>query len=135
MLSAQILVVEDDEAIRDIIQYILESAGFTVSCARHGKEALQLLETAGNLPSLILLDLMMPIMNGWEFLRAREEEPSIAGIPVIVLSASGTNPPPGVAAAFPKPLDLGTLLDLAHEYCQVQEPSEISALLPPTAVA
>jgi two-component system, chemotaxis family, chemotaxis protein CheY len=136
MPSENILIVEDDEAIRDIMQFILESAGFSVRTARHGREAFQILDSMEVAPSLIFLDLMMPVMNGWEFLHVREQSPRIAEVPVVVLSASGQNPPPGAQACYAKPIDLGTLLDIAQEYCEIdQAAAEELALLSPAAVA
>lgn len=81
-----ILFVEDDADIRDTLADVLEEDGYTVKSAGNGQEALDLLH-GGLRPSLILLDLMMPIMNGWQFRAAQIKEPDLAAIPVVVVSA------------------------------------------------
>jgi CheY-like chemotaxis protein len=108
-----ILVVEDDEAIRAIVTEVLTEEGFDVAGARDGREALEYLH-AHRPPKLILLDLMMPVMNGWQFREAQMGDPRLAPIPVVVLTAA--------AGAFQqaaslevtdvlcKPLDMPTLL-------------------------
>jgi CheY-like chemotaxis protein len=108
----RILVVDDDRLLRDILLAALEDDGYVVRTARHGREALALL--AGWRPHLILLDLMMPEMDGWAFRARQLELDAYADIPVIVLSA-GPNLRYGVAALrataiFPKPFDLDLLL-------------------------
>jgi CheY-like chemotaxis protein len=111
---AHILVVEDDFAIRETVTEVLESEGFRVSSASNGAEALARLDETDALPGLILLDLMMPVMDGWEFRLAQQRNPRIADIPVIVLSAgagmearlSGLDPD----AYLPKPFELEHLL-------------------------
>jgi CheY-like chemotaxis protein len=86
-LGQRILLVEDDFSIRETIAELLEDEGFRVTCAANGAEALARLET-GEEPQLILLDLMMPVMDGSEFRRAQLGDPRISEIPVVVLSAS-----------------------------------------------
>src|SRR5436309_3349023 len=80
-----ILVVDDDVDIRTIIRLVLELHGYRVMDAGDGKEALLRLRQ-GQLPCLILLDLMMPGMNGWQFRHAQENDLALAQIPVVVLS-------------------------------------------------
>ena len=116
-LPPHILVVEDDFAIRETIFEVLDCEGFRVTCAANGAEALLRLDEAfeaGDCPGLILLDLMMPVMDGWEFRQAQRRDPRLAAIPVIVLSA-GAGMESRVAAlapaAFiPKPFELDHLL-------------------------
>jgi CheY-like chemotaxis protein len=81
-----ILVVDDDEDNREAIAATLQIRGFQVVLAVNGAQALGLLR-GGLAPDLIILDLMMPVMDGWAFLRERRAEPAIAAIPVLVLSA------------------------------------------------
>lgn len=80
------MVVEDDLAIREILCELLEQAGYQVVWAANGMEALAWLKL-GHAPRVILLDLMMPVMDGVEFRRALREDPALAPIPVVVLSA------------------------------------------------
>jgi len=85
-----VLVVEDDPDVREGLLAILEMEGFLPTAAVHGRDALDQCR-AGLRPDAILLDLMMPVMSGQEFLFARVEHPAIARIPVIVLTAAGTD--------------------------------------------
>lgn len=82
-----VLLVEDDPDSREALAALLEMSGRVVRSAGNGREAIEQLEK-GLRPSVILLDLMMPVMNGWEFLEARARGPAWAAIPVIVLSAA-----------------------------------------------
>src|SRR3954466_6642645 len=87
--SCRILVVEDDQDIRDAIATALAEAGYSVRTAHDGGDALDALHRESSAPTqLILLDLMMPRVNGWEFLRYKQEDRKIAGIPVLVLTAN-----------------------------------------------
>jgi len=82
-----ILVIEDDSAVREMLVQTLEEEGFVVAGAGDGVEALRYLETAAVLPCVILLDLMMPRMNGWQFRKIQQHHPSLGSVPVVVLSA------------------------------------------------
>jgi CheY-like chemotaxis protein len=83
-----VLVIDDDPDIRWTVAELLEDWGYAVTTAVHGKDALEQLR-AGVRPCLILLDLTMPIMNGYEFRQAQRADPEFATIPTIVLSAAG----------------------------------------------
>jgi CheY-like chemotaxis protein len=118
----RILLVEDDPALRDALAEVLAERGYEVACAGDGREALQALE-GRPVPAVILLDLAMPVMDGWAFRAAQRRDPAIAEIPTIVLSASlgeqgrsldGLAP----AAALTKPFDLDLLLDALRRACQ-----------------
>jgi CheY-like chemotaxis protein len=110
-----VLIVEDDEPVRDAMREILEEEGYVITCAVNGEEALRVLAGVPH-PRLILLDLMMPVMNGWELLRALRASATLAGIPVVVLSSlSGTEAPVGVPAVK-KPISMQALLRLVEEY-------------------
>jgi CheY-like chemotaxis protein len=104
--------VEDDEELRDIIADILESCGYEVIPAGNGKQAADFLAATPALPALILLDLMMPIVNGWELLRDIQADPRLAAIPVVVMTAIRRDRPPGVAALLKKPFALRELIDV-----------------------
>jgi CheY-like chemotaxis protein len=118
--SHPILVVEDEPDIRDLMVAILESEGYAVSAASHGAEALARLQ-AGPVPCIILLDLMMPVMDGWTFCHEREKDPALAAIPLVVVSAVSREDPrnAGVRAVghLPKPLDIGSLLAAVERFC------------------
>jgi CheY-like chemotaxis protein len=115
----QILVVDDDMDIRETLAQILEFEGFNVICASNGQEAIERLKSVR--PNLILLDLMMPVMDGYEFRIAQKARPEIAEIPVIVLSADGNVKQKAAAAdvqAFlRKPIELETLLAAIRQFC------------------
>lgn len=115
---AEVLIVEDDDLLRDTLADLLGEAGYAVTEARHGAEALRKL-TGGLCPDLILLDLMMPVMDGWQFLQATRSDPAIARAPVVVLSAASREEEPcsDVAAFLPKPCDDRSLLHAVSRWC------------------
>jgi CheY-like chemotaxis protein len=84
-----ILVVDDQPAIREMFAALLEDEGYTVACAANGKDALDYLRQAKELPGLILLDLAMPVMTGYEFLNEQRHDAMLASIPVILMTARG----------------------------------------------
>ena len=115
-----ILVVEDDRAIRETVVDLLKDEGFAnVVAVRHGREALTFLESAQTLPSLILLDLMMPVMDGETLLRTLQAHPTAAlrSVPVVVLTASRRRTTlPGCVTWLDKPIDIERLLALCTQY-------------------
>lgn len=82
-----ILVIEDDQFIRELMREILESEGYNVATALNGQDALDQLKKTQELPFLIMLDLMMPIKDGFTFRKEQQSDPRLRNIPVIVLSA------------------------------------------------
>jgi len=82
-----IMIVEDDDEIRDLLAEMLADRGYLVSTARHGKDALELLRTTPQ-PNVVLLDLMMPVMDGWQLRAEMLADPKLAGIPVIIVSGA-----------------------------------------------
>jgi len=111
--SKHVLVVEDDASIRHLLEQVLRDAGYSVSTASNGAQALQFLSTGS--PELLLLDLMMPDMNGWELLRCIATCGDLAAVPVLVVSAAGANglseaQDLGAPAFLPKPFDIDELL-------------------------
>jgi CheY-like chemotaxis protein len=86
-MSKSVLVVEDDPLIRGAMQLVLEWEDYRVTCACNGREALHLLRS-GERPSCILLDLMLPVLDGWQFRREQQQDPALAAIPVVVVSAA-----------------------------------------------
>lgn len=112
---SRILVVEDHLDSRELLVDYLSDQGFVVDTAGNGDEALQVLRRAGPPPDLILLDLTMPVMDGWTLRERLLQEDRWAGIPVIVVSALGNLPHPReILASIPKPLDLELLVDTIH---------------------
>jgi chemosensory pili system protein ChpA (sensor histidine kinase/response regulator) len=109
-----ILVVDDQPAIRDMFAALLGDEGYTVACAANGKDALDYLRQAKELPGLILLDIAMPVMTGWGFLREQRQDATLASIPVILMTARGHFEQEEVdvhaAHYIHKPTDLDTLL-------------------------
>ncbi len=112
----QILLVEDDPDALDALSELLQLHGFSVLRAHNGQEALdRLRESAG--ARVIVLDLSMPVMDGWEFLRRRKAQPQIAKIPVIVVTAF---PNTGVIDAdlvLQKPVLIESLMDALAQFC------------------
>jgi two-component system, chemotaxis family, chemotaxis protein CheY len=114
--SSTVLVVDDDPDILDALSEILEGEGFVVRRAKNGKEALERLVPEP--PQLVLLDLMMPVMDGWEFAQRMRLVPGARGVPIIVLSADrnvGTKARElGAAGHLAKPFELNDLLNLVR---------------------
>jgi CheY-like chemotaxis protein len=115
---APVLIVEDDDDLRDMMAQLLTLEGFRAHTVANGREALDYLR-GGDRPELILLDLMMPIMDGWEFRRIQKDDPELASLPVIVLSALEPTRTSdfGNAMFLTKPLDFDRLLTLVRRYC------------------
>jgi CheY-like chemotaxis protein len=109
-----VLIVEDEVTTRDTLVELLGTEGREIVTAGDGQEALDRLTQIPR-PCLIVLDLMMPRMTGFEFLRRQSKDPSIAGIPTIVVS--GTTLPAGAKHQLAKPVDVGRLMALVDQYC------------------
>lgn len=117
MQGRNIFIIEDDQDIRESLQLALEMEGYEVLAAENGKEGIELLKKIQR-PHLIILDLMMPIMDGWEFLSKRKLHQDLATIPVIVVSAAGDKTTPIEASSFiKKPIDLEAFLNVVEQYC------------------
>jgi CheY-like chemotaxis protein len=120
--SRLVLVVEDDTDFREALVCALEHAGYEVIAAANGAAAFQLLQWR-IVPSVVLLDLMMPVMDGKTFRQHQLADPALASIPVIVISADAEATDlatsPGVEAVLPKPIDLEALLRALDALCPV----------------
>lgn len=125
MICKKILIIDDDESIRESLTDVLSMEGYEVVLAEHGLEALNLLEDSRSeqLPGMIILDMMMPVMDGITFLKnfGASMFEKCGKIPVIVASANshlaedaGIRIP---VARIKKPFDVGVILDLAHKHC------------------
>jgi len=112
----RILIVDDDVDGVDALKYLLESEGYVVDSASNGREGLQHLLDEPK-PCVVILDLAMPVMTGWQFLAARDLDEALSKIPVIVVTASR---PTSYARGEPvmvKPVDLDALLDQIASCC------------------
>lgn len=120
MSAARILVVDDDPDIRDTVIEVLEEHGLRAQGAANGVEALRALRDDPELPRLILLDLMMPGMDGRAFREAQLADPALAPIPVVVISAfrdsAETAEQLGAAGHLTKPVSLDDLLDVIQQH-------------------
>ena len=118
--AAIVLLVEDDDDIREALSQVLENAGYAVVTAPNGQVGLESLRV--HHPSLILLDLMMPVMNGWQFRRHQRADEALAGVPVIVISADESARTEAAALGaegfLPKPIVIDQLLQLVAQHCQ-----------------
>lgn len=117
----RILIVEDATDIRFLLKSLFEAEGFIVDQAGNGQEALEVLHSTDNLPALILLDLMMPVMDGYEFRIKQEAEARLADIPVVVMTADGdiSARRSSIRAReyLKKPVDINRLLSIARSAC------------------
>ena len=123
-----VLIVDDDYDVREVITLVLESFGYEVETAANGVEALERLARPP-LPSLILVDMMMPVMDGVELIEHLHEEPTTASIPVVVLSgdraAAGHGSELGVSGCLAKPVELDDLLATAHRFAEAEPRPEV----------
>ncbi|HYG76238.1 MAG TPA: response regulator [Planctomycetota bacterium] len=114
-----ILIIEDDVDIRDALTQILEFEGYDIASASNGKEALDVLRNSAR-PGLILLDLMMPVMDGWQFRAEQQQDKRLADIPVVIVSADGRifqkATAIGAAGYLRKPVELEVLLNTVQRH-------------------
>jgi CheY-like chemotaxis protein len=117
----RVLIVDDNPAVRAAVVALLERDGFTVAEAADSRAALDLLH-GGEPIGLVLLDLAMPGLDGWEFLRRRPADPAASAVPVVVLTSVGSQPEPearalGACEFLTKPVEAYTLLDTVRRHC------------------
>jgi CheY-like chemotaxis protein len=108
-----VLLVEDDELLRGAMKMVLEWEGYRVACAGDGQEALDYLR-AGERPALILLDVMLPVLDGLQFRQEQQRDPGLANVPVVVVSALDAADCPAAAAHLRKPFAVEALLDVVR---------------------
>jgi CheY-like chemotaxis protein len=113
--SKLVLIVDDDPDLLDVTSFVLVGEGFGVETAKNGAEALQRLRV-GKLPAVVLLDLMMPVMNGYQFLEEVAKIPSLMEIPVVVLTAASLMEVPRAVKVVHKPIDLGLLIKIVEHF-------------------
>ncbi|MGD0676857.1 MAG: response regulator [Polyangiaceae bacterium] len=128
-----LLVVEDDADIREALDGLLSTEGFSVTGCSNGREALDWLRSSPK-PDLILLDLMMPVMDGWQFRVAQKEDPALATIPILALSADSTAKAAAIDAEayLKKPVEYDTLIDTIDRLLVACEHRELQARLAQT---
>lgn len=107
---SSILIVDDDQDVREILAQLLEDEGYSVASASNGREALERLETLPR-PVLMILDLMMPVMSGWEVMDVLRREDKRQDVRVAIASAVPNPEVPDADAVLRKPIDLDNLLD------------------------
>lgn len=116
--SRAVLVVDDDRDVRDTVAEVLQDAGYAVVTAENGRAALALLRGTSRLPSVILLDLMMPTMDGWQFRTEQKKDPRLSPIPIIAFSARGQAGELDAAEWLRKPVTLDALLNVVARFCE-----------------
>ncbi len=112
-----VLIVEDEDSIREVIRDVLEDRGFRVTSARNGAEALRMLDTIR--PDVLVLDLLMPVMHGWDFMESYVEKTDGHAIPIVVVSVNPALPRSfnrfGVRQVVSKPFDVDVLIDAVEQ--------------------
>jgi len=121
MNGREVLVVEDDNDLRESLTQALSDHGFAVTPASNGQQALDLLR-GGARPAVILLDLMMPVLNGWELRDALRDDPQLADIPQLVISAYMDEAEQHVLSlpaddCIRKPFHIRVLIDAIERHC------------------
>ena len=115
-MTHTVLVVEDEEELREMMRDALELSGFAVMTAEHGEDALAKLASIDHL-CVIILDLLMPVMDGWEFVAKVRQRSELASIPIVVHTSAAGQAPTGVTRVIQKPLKFERLLSIVREYC------------------
>jgi CheY-like chemotaxis protein len=115
-MMGPVMLIEDDVDARESMRTLLSGAGYRVIASDEGRKALELASITR--PSVVVLDLVTPGMNGWDFLARRAEEPALSMVPVVVVTGSETDLPRGAAALLQKPVDPAELLRTLHDVLQ-----------------
>ncbi|MEZ0227609.1 MAG: response regulator [Planctomycetota bacterium] len=122
MPDGTILVVDDEAAVREVLRETLEFEGYSTADASNGREALEWLKNNPP-PCLVLLDLMMPVMNGFDFLEAVQKDPALRSVSILIVSATTrekleeTARRTGAVGVLSKPLQLAALLEAVAQHC------------------
>lgn len=128
-----VLIVEDDAAIRDVFGEVLRGAGHEVTLARNGAEAMDLL-LDGCAPCLIVADLLMPVQDGWKLAERLEANPTLAWIPLVVLSAQlasiADGTPRRAMVRLTKPISIDTLLAVVEQNCAATAGMRLDQVVP-----
>lgn len=124
MQTKSVLIIEDEEGIRETLQMALELERYDVWAAANGKEGLLAIEQMRP-PGIILLDLMMPVMDGWEFAAAIGKDPRFSTVPIVVMTAFADKAHSVPARRIlKKPLSLDEVLDVVGRYCAGSPPAD-----------
>ena len=115
-MNHTVLVVEDEEDLRAMMRDALEMNGYQVTTAVDGQDALDKIDGIEHI-CLVILDLLMPGMNGWDFFAKIRERADLAAVPVVVHSSAPMAAPPGVDRVLQKPLMFDRLLSVVREFC------------------
>jgi CheY-like chemotaxis protein len=119
-----ILLAEDDDDLREAVTDTLQDAGYTTVSFANGQEALEWLQDTPRLPSLVLIDMRMPVMDGWQFREKQSKDPAIAAVPVVMLSAMNEVGKGVGVEHLKKPVQPGELLAVVARHCgRRSEPS------------
>ena len=117
LVTPTVLIVDDDLGIQRVMTKFLKLEGFTPAVAANGAEALAYLRASSNV-RVIVLDLRMPVMDGWTFRKEQRLDPALAAIPIVVLSgAEGDQTPLDAAASFRKPVSFPEVIDVVRRLC------------------
>ena len=114
-----VLVVDDDPFARESLSELLAAKGYSALQAENGQKALEVLKKTPRFPCLIVLDLVMPVMDGRGFLKLRAEDPILRDIPVVVVSGSMQSEEPldGIDAYLRKPVKVDRLIEIIDQHC------------------
>jgi CheY-like chemotaxis protein len=115
-MTHTVLIVEDEKELREMMGEALEMYGYSVVTAAEGASALRALEGIDHV-CLVLLDLLMPGMNGWELFDELRSRAKYATVPIVVHSSSPGSAPKGATRVLTKPMELERLLDVVREFC------------------
>jgi CheY-like chemotaxis protein len=113
-----VLVVDDEEGVRETLREVVEMAGCSAVLAANGAEALKLLEERR--PCLIILDLLMPVMTGNEFIEATRQQPELAALPILISTSAPARAPPGFPVVA-KPIDIEKVWECIKHSCRCSD--------------
>ena len=114
--AKRILIVDDDEDLRETLRLVIEAEGFEVDVASNGREALDILDRGQGQPCVVILDLLMPLMDGWETLATIRNNHRFDCLPIIICTSAPSQAPRGFPV-LPKPVDLDLLLETLSRFC------------------
>ena len=116
-MKGRILVVDDEPALRDALCEVLESEGYTAIASPQGEHALQTLRSSAPLPDVIILDMLMPGIDGYQFRKLQKKDPTLASIPVVAATAVGCVADIDADVILHKPFDIDVLLRVVDHFC------------------
>ena len=116
-MNHTVLIIEDEEDLREMMRDALELNGYAVVTAQDGQDALAKIGGIEHL-CLVILDLLMPVMNGWDFVEKMRDRAELASVPVVVHSSAPGPAPPGVTRVLQKPMIFDRLIAVVGEYCR-----------------